>query len=219
MSKPSDKDIKQVYDSVAEGFYNMRQRNPHPVGQHIRELAREWKPGLLLDVGCGIGTWMMPFIKSGFECIGIDISPKQIEFAKKFDKKHKAEFKLETASMLELPFDDDKFDYVISVAAIHHLDSRKKRLKALSEMKRVLKPEGKVFIAVWNKEQPRFSGSKKDVYVPWKHEGKAYERYYHLFSKDELKELVEKSGIKIEKIFEDNSGKNICITGKNEKTL
>ncbi|MFH0836628.1 MAG: methyltransferase domain-containing protein [Candidatus Aenigmatarchaeota archaeon] len=214
MAEHSDKDIKQVYDNIAESFYNMRQRNPHPVGPHIRQLSKEWKPGLLLDVGCGIGTWMIPFIKNGFECIGIDISPKVIEFAKKYAKKHKTELKLKTANMLELPFDDDKFDYVISVAAIHHLDSRKKRVKALSEMKRVLKPDGKMFIAVWNKEQQRFSGSKKDIYVPWKHEGKMHERYYHLFSNDELKGIVEKSGIKIEKIFVDNTGKNICLICK-----
>jgi len=214
MVNPSDKDIKQVYDNIAEGFYSMRQRNPHPVGPYIRELAREWKPGLLLDVGCGIGTWMIPFIKNNFECVGIDISPKLIEFGKKFAKKHKTELKLKTANMLELPFDNEKFDYVISVAALHHLDNNKKRLKALSEMKRVLKPNGKIFIAVWNKEQRRFSGAGKDVYVPWKHEGKTYERYYHLFSKDELKEIIEKSGIKIEKIFDDVTGKNICLICK-----
>ena len=214
MVKPSDKDIKEVYDNIAEGFYNMRQRNPHPAGPYIRELSKEWKPGLLLDVGCGIGTWMIPFIKNGFECIGIDISPKMIEFGKKFAKTHKTKLKLKTANMLELPFDDEKFDYVISVAAIHHLDNNKKRLKALSEMKRVLKRDGKIFIAVWNKEQKRFSGAGKDVYVPWKHEGKEYNRYHHLFSKDELKNIVEKSGIKIEKIFEDVTGKNICLICK-----
>jgi len=214
MENPSDKDIKEVYDNIAEAFYSRELRREHPIGQHIRKLAKEWKPGLLLDVGCGVGTWMIPFIKNNFECIGIDISPKQLEFAKKFARKHKAELKLKTANMLELPFDDDKFDYVISVAALHHLDSNKKRLKALSEMKRVLKPDGKIFIAVWNKEQKRFFGSKKDVYVPWKHNGKTHERYYHLFSKDELKGIVEKSGIKIEKIFEDVTGKNICIICK-----
>jgi len=211
MSKPNDKKIKHVYDSIAESFYNLRQK---PITNYANKLAKEWTPGLLLDVGCGVGISMLPFVKNGFECIGIDISPIQLKFARKFARKHNVKFRLKVGNVTKLPFDDNVFDYVISTAVIHHLDNKKKRLSALLELKRVLKQNGRLFISVWNYNQTRFLESKKDVYVPWTHKGVVHQRYYHLFSKEELETLVKESRLKIVKIFEYDSKKNICVIAK-----
>ena len=201
--KPNDKKVKEVYNKIASGFYHTRQQ---PITPEIEKLAKEWKPGKILDLGCGIGSSLLPFAKSGFECYGIDISSRMLKFAKQYAKKHDVKYLLKKADMLRIPFKKKEFGYLISIASLHHLDNEKKRLKALSEINRVLKPGGKFFIAVWNK--PELYG--KDAYISWKHQGKQYDRYYHFFSKKELKNLLKKAGLKA-KIYIDEKEKNICI--------
>ena len=79
--RPNDKKIKEVYNKIAEGFYNLRQQ---PITHELEKLTEKWKPGLLLDIGCGIGNSTLPFAKKGFQCIGTDIAQKQIKSAKKY---------------------------------------------------------------------------------------------------------------------------------------
>ncbi len=89
MPKPTDNKIKEVYNSIAEGFYNLRQ---HPITPEVAKIAEEWKPGKLLDIGCGIGNSMPLFLQKGFDCAGIDFSSKMIKNAKSFAEKNKMEF-------------------------------------------------------------------------------------------------------------------------------
>ncbi|HLD57474.1 MAG TPA: class I SAM-dependent methyltransferase [archaeon] len=202
MPKPNDKNIKEVYNKIAEGFYHLRQQ---PITPEIKKLAEEWKPGKLLDVGCGIGNSTLPFAKAGFECVGVDISPKMVELAKRYSEKHKAKINFKKGNILDIPLPANRFDYVISIAALHHLDSEEKRLSALEEIKRVLKKKGKVFLTVWNKKT-----NQRDAYVPWTSKSVKHQRYYHFFNVDELKGLLEKSGFKKVKVFLDGRKKNIC---------
>jgi ubiquinone/menaquinone biosynthesis C-methylase UbiE len=192
----------------------MRQKNPHPAIFYLDKLAKEWKPGLLLDCGCGGGDSMLPFAKNNFKCVGIDLSEELIKIGKKQAEKNNVNFEFETGNIMKLPFENEKFDYAISFAVIHHLDSERKRLKALSEMRRILKKDGKIFISVRNKDYPEYYDYEKDVYIPWKHNGIKHQRYFHLFTKDELENLIKKAEFKIEKAFVDESKKNICIIAK-----
>ncbi len=203
MPKPTDKKIKEVYNKIAEGFYNLRQQ---PITPEVKRLAEKWKKGKLLDVGCGIGNSILPFAKNGFECFGVDISTEMIRLAKRFSEKHGMKINLKEGDILSIDFQKNKFDYVISIAVLHHLDSEEKRLKALKEIKRVLKKGGNIFLTVWNKKT-----KQNDAYMPWTSKGVKYERYYHFFGKRELKDLLEKSGFREIRIFEDQTKKNICV--------
>lgn len=204
MPKPTDQKIKSVYNSIAEGFYNLRQQ---PITPEIIKLSESWKPGKLLEIGCGIGNSLPAFIKNNFDCAGIDLSSRMIKNAKRFAEKNLMEFSLEVASALWLPFKDKQFDYIISIAVLHHLDSEQKRLQALSEMKRVLKPERKILFTVWNKPNAK----KKDTCIEWTRKEKPYKRYYHFFGKKEMVGLLEKAGFTKYKIFEDGKKKNLCV--------
>ena len=199
--RPNDKKIKEVYNKIAEGFYNLRQQ---PITHELEKLTEKWKPGLLLDIGCGIGNSTLPFAKKGFQCIGTDIAQKQIKSAKKYFEKHKTEAHFLVSEMQNLPFISGKFDYVISAAALHHLDSEEKRLICLDEMKRVLKKNGQIFLTVWKR-------AAEDQYVSWTSKGKKYPRYYHFFQEAELKFFFEKVGFRKIKIFKDQKEKNICV--------
>ena len=201
MQKLIDNKIKDVYNKIAEGFYHLRQQ---PITPELEKLAEKWKPGLLLDVGCGMGNSTLPFAKKHFTCFGADIAQNQIRFAKKYFEKHRTEACFCISEMQSLPFSSGNFDYVASAAVLHHLDSQEKRLKCLGEMKRVLKPDGQIFVSVWRK-------NSEDAYISWTTKGKKYKRYYHFFGEDELKNLFIESGFRKIKVFEDEKKKNICV--------
>lgn len=212
---------QEVFDKIAESWYNYRHRTIFQ--KELETLAEKWQKGWLLNVGCGHGPDFMPFAK-GFELYGIDISSKMIELARKYAVKYGFNPMLKQADARKIPYPDGFFDFVIAVASIHHIKGEAERLKALEELKRVLKPGGEAFITVWNKWQPKFWFKPKDTQVPWKSkEGMLY-RYYHLFSYREAEKLARKAGFEVIKSFPESRYKfpvkafsrNVCLLVKKE---
>jgi ubiquinone/menaquinone biosynthesis C-methylase UbiE len=136
----------------------------------------------------------------------VDFSEKLIDIAR---EKYGDYFKI--ADILNLPFSDENFDSVWSVAVLHHIPSTELRKCVLSEIKRVLKPNGRVIVTFWKIK----SILRKDVFIPF--HGK--KRYYHIFSKREIKKLFKNSGFKIKelRILKDNKKKNILIVANKLK--
>lgn len=54
---------------------------------------------------------------------------------------------------LNLPYRDESFDAALSIAVIHHLATRDRRVRALRELARILRVGGRILITVWAKEQ------------------------------------------------------------------
>lgn len=111
----------------------------------------------VLEVGCGIGVLSSYLAeKYGWEVTGIDLDPEQIERAKKEHKENKY-LKFLEADATKLPFRDNEFDLVLSSDAMHHIVSDWD--KALSEISRVLRPNG--FYILNDLAFPSFSFFKK----------------------------------------------------------
>lgn len=197
------KEQTKVWNSIAEGWSGWRNQ----VRKDVLEFSKDWKPGKLLDVGCGSGRNLLYFAEKGFDWYGIDFSSEMIRKAKENFKRNKINpsNRLKVADMIQLPFPDETFDYIISIASLHHLP-KEKHIDAIREMRRVLKKNGEMVISVWNKysiKNPKFWFAKKEISVPWKRKEKGiekkYERYYYLFSYDELKRLLTDNGFMIKK--------------------
>jgi tRNA (uracil-5-)-methyltransferase TRM9 len=99
---------------------------------------------------------------------------------------------LMVANGLMLPYREGIFDYVLSIAVIHHLESAELRGRFLREIWRCLKPGGVALVTVWAAEQVK---KKKwvdlgggDFLVPWtdRESGVTYNRFYHLFDRAEV---------------------------------
>lgn len=100
------------------------------------------KKGKLLDVGCSDGRIMQYFIQKGFECEGIDISDKAIEFGKRRSLNIK---KVDITK--KLPFKDETFDITFCGEVLEHLLDP---FATVKEMHRVLKKKGSIVITVPN---------------------------------------------------------------------
>lgn len=62
-------------------------------------------------------------------------------------------FKVLTCDNLSLPFRDESFDAVLSIAVVHHFSTTERRVRAIKELARVLRIGGRLIISVWAMEQ------------------------------------------------------------------
>ena len=213
---------KNIFDQIAPGWYNFRHWTIFR--SELEALAQRWQKGKLLNIGCAHGPDFLPF-KDGFELYGVDFSPEMLKLARKYSQKFNFDVNLQVADARHLPYADNAFDWAISVATIHHIKGKEEQQAALAEMRRVLKPGGEAFITVWNRWQPRFWFSGKEVAVPWRTKDKTLYRYYYLFSYPEIERLVKKAGFKLLEAYPENSyhfpikflSRNVCLLVKKER--
>jgi tRNA (uracil-5-)-methyltransferase TRM9 len=207
---------REVFDQIAESWYRVRHRPLLTVELDV--LAARWQGGKLLNVGCAHGPDFLPF-RQGFELFGVDFSPAMLGQALRYSDKFEFYVHLAVSDALFLPFPNNTFDWAISVATYHHIKGRDEREKAFRELRRVLKPEGEVFLTVWNRGQPRFWFKSKEQQIPWRLREKTVYRYYHLFCYSELRKLLVKTGWQIVAMSPERSyhfplrrfSRNICV--------
>ncbi len=195
---------QEVWDSMAESWKKFRDQ---PFPKIVLNLVKKWKPGKILDIGCGNSKNLMPFAKKEFECYGIDFSNKMISLAKTL--LGESDIKLRVANAKKLPFKSKSFDYCLNIALLHHIPTEKERILTLTEMRRVMKKDGKALITVWNKFQFPFLRKKKQLYIPWSFKDRIYYRYYYFFDYKELADMLRKVGFRI--TFSRNFGRNLVF--------
>lgn len=123
---------------------------------HIRRLRMltvalaELKPGeKILDVGCGTGGVTLPAknrVGARGHSAGLDPAPEMIAVAKKKAARAGLEIDFRLGVIEALPYPDHTFDVVTSSLMMHHLPEHL-QAKGLAEIKRVLKPGGRLLIA------------------------------------------------------------------------
>jgi tRNA (uracil-5-)-methyltransferase TRM9 len=121
--------------------------------------------------------------------------------------------------ILNLPHPLGSFDFAVCIAVVHHLANHERRVEAIRSVLSLLKPSFKdqdpkasatALLYVWALEQKGSrrgwdENSSQDVMVPWilrnkskpKAEGaseKVFQRYYHLYRKDELEQSIQEAG-------------------------
>ncbi|MFA7708043.1 MAG: class I SAM-dependent methyltransferase [Candidatus Pacearchaeota archaeon] len=188
---------EEVWDSISNPWKEYRVGKLPIVVEFL-----ENKKGKIIDLGCGSGRNMIK--KDGVEYYGVDFSSGQLVHAIDYAKSEKINskfFKLSVDRLSKKEFKDEMFDSGLFIATLHCLETKKQRDDALKELYRILKKNAEALISVWDSEDKRFNGLKGDIYMSWKEDGVPYMRYYYLYGKQELIDLLEKVGFRILEIY------------------
>jgi ubiquinone/menaquinone biosynthesis C-methylase UbiE len=140
------------FDSIATAYDESLP--PHVVEHYLRKRTRfvlEHCPrGDGLDVGCGTGLLASRLAEAGYEMAGIDPSEGMLEILRaRAPAVHAVR-----GSGTSLPFADDSFDVVLSVAVMHHIADPEDVRQTLAEMVRVARPSGRILIWDHNPRNP-----------------------------------------------------------------
>ncbi len=103
---------------------------------------------VIADVGCGPGVFISKLPKNKLT-YAVDVSEQTVRFATELNKKLGRNVKGIASLAEKLPFKDNTFDYVFMIEVIEHMP-KEVEAKALSEVKRVLKPSGKFVMTTPN---------------------------------------------------------------------
>lgn len=184
------------YNRIAAKFSNTRRK----ITDDLRGLKKYLKPDdTVLDLGCGDGRLLEVIGDEKVNYVGADVSENLLKIARARYPKTK----FIKISGVKLPFGNESFDTVFALAVFHHIPSFTLRAKFISEIKRVLKKDGKVVLTVWNFKKTKIGKSLilkhgllsfardldwGDVFYPFSvpEENITIKRYLHSFSKTEL---------------------------------
>lgn len=223
----------QVYDEFMDNV------DYHQWCDYAAKLLTKYgaKDGTLVEIGCGTGTGTMLFHKKGYNMIGIDLSQKMLEIAESKKEEEEIVYVLQDATNLQLPYAvpamvsiGDSMNYITDYGDFTKVLERvneyledngvfvfdlktKKYFSDIGEKTIAEDREDSSFI--WENyfdEETNINEYYLSVFVRAedgrydKYEEEHFQRGYTL---NEVKKAVEKSGLKLEKIYEaftDNEG-------------
>ncbi|KAL8933492.1 MAG: hypothetical protein Q9211_005752 [Gyalolechia sp. 1 TL-2023] len=214
--------VHQVYEQIASHFSSTRYK-PWPVVQRFLQGLPIGSVGL--DVGCGNGKYLT--VNPNIFIIASDRSENLVNIA----SQHQPHASL-VADNLCLPHPSSCFAFAISIAVVHHLSTRTRRVQAIAAILETLRPRlaseqdqpehertgGRALIYVWALEQKNSrrgwdKTDEQDVMVPWVMKSRTddrsgeisttFNRYYHLYRQGELeKDIVDAGGGIVESGYE-----------------
>ncbi|XP_019571263.2 tRNA (carboxymethyluridine(34)-5-O)-methyltransferase ALKBH8 isoform X1 [Rhinolophus sinicus] len=134
--------VHRVYEEIA-GHFSSTRHTPWP---HIVEFLKALPSGsLVADIGCGNGKYLG--INKELYMIGCDRSQNLVDICRE------RQFQAFVCDALAVPIRSGACDACISIAVIHHFATAERRMAALQELVRLLRPGGKALIYVWAMEQ------------------------------------------------------------------
>ncbi len=201
---------REDYNRIAQYFSNTRQ-HAWPEFTYYRSFIKDHQN--ILDWGCGNGRLVLCLENKKVRYFGVDQSKELIKIARKnfASEIKRGRVRFFCTGFRSKKFKSDFFDLVFIIAALFHLPSPASRLSLLREVYGQMKKEATIVISVWNlgSDWAKIKARKdwkqvgeNDFLIPWKNpEGKTLaDRYYHHFTRDELKSLLTEAGFTLKKL-------------------
>jgi len=210
--------LVQAYEKISNRYKRVKKRPWRDLEEYIEKIVNIVslpKEGYLCDIGGGNGRNLQLFQEENWYMVLVDLSLELLKGVVDLPQKKRA---LLNSDMCSLPLRSECSDLVLYIATLHHLHSYESTRTAFTEMKRIMKKGSYGIISVWRrwkkdtakfmirdlilfpiKKLKRKGWRHGDFFLPWKNEkGEVIaKRYYHLFTKREVKKLINKVGLKI----------------------
>ena len=179
---PLSKGIKEIENHYSKQYFDpyLDSQAVHlekRFGERLQELKRIKFPGLLLDVGCGIGIFLKAAHDAGYDTVGLEISQYAIEYARKKYGLDVLNCDLENSKLSQ-----KKFDVITLWHVLEHVTDP---VEFLAKIKNLLKKDGILAIEVPNigSFAAKISGLNWEMMAPDEH--------FSFFTMETLTRLLE----------------------------
>ncbi|CAL8070392.1 unnamed protein product [Calicophoron daubneyi] len=165
--------VHQVYDTIADEFSSTR----HAVWPSVMRFLSTLSPNAFgADVGCGNGKYLVAMKERTQSAVQASSAGREIQSERSKSViptipilaptlALERRFDVTVGDILRLPYCSTRLDFFICIAVLHHLSTVDRRLEALNELARLLRPGGRGMIEVWAKEQRDPANTQPTVYA------------------------------------------------------
>ncbi len=139
---PSRKELEDFYNS--DNYNRTNYLSPITIARYeelLDDFEKYRKTNKILDVGAGCGFLLEIALARGWEVYGTEFTDDAVEYCKEKG------IQMRKGSLDEVNFDPEMFDVVTSIEVIEHINNPN---VLVSEMKRVIRPGGKVYMTTPN---------------------------------------------------------------------
>jgi len=186
----------ESYDKYAKHYLDL-----HSLELYKKELQRFYemiKGKKIIDIGCGPGIHTPFFLEKGVEYIGIDVSRKMIEIARK--NFPQANFK--QMSFYELDFPKESFGGFWSSETLLHVQ-KNKISQVLRNIRKIIKNNGVGFISIQEKDtsEIKTKGVLEEGIITQSINGELMKRYIAFYAKQEFNKTLKDNGFKVTNVY------------------
>ena len=129
---------KELPDGQVELPSDITPEEPY-FGRDIKKVCS----GKVLDVGCGFGNNLLPFLEFGCECHGTEVTPKMAAQTQEILSGRGYQAEIRCGKNDNLPYPDETFDLLLSIGVLHYAGSEEEVGRTMAEYARVLKTGGR----------------------------------------------------------------------------
>jgi len=133
---------RAYFDRIEEHRYRLEPFVPKFAG------FPRWREKWVLEVGVGVGTDFLGFVRHGARAVGLDLSRRSIDLTRRRLEIYGLKAPLVYSDAERLPFSCDSFDLVYSWGVVHHTPQI---ATAIAEVYRVLKPGGEARVMLYHR--------------------------------------------------------------------
>ena len=181
-----------MYSPIAHEFDKTRYKVWPCVAAFLESRSR----GKLLEAGVGNGKNLAYAAQLGFQTSGFDVCSELVGLARGRCGVGVELFVHDICEPLS-----GKYDTILCIAVLHHIQSEEGRRAALKNLIEALADDGQLILTVWSYEtfdavRPR-AFALGDNAVPWKSGSgeQLASRYYHIYDRNGFTELVGSTGL------------------------
>lgn len=176
--KNQSKQTTEVYDEISTSYATKFNEPSDNIDDFLKLIG---KGGKILDAGCGPGVDVVYIASKGFDVIGIDLSEKILEIAKRKNPR----IYFQKADIRKLNFKPNTFDGIIASFSLIHIP-KKDVNKTVDNFYKLLKPRGVIYIGIQE-------GQSREIFLaePLKPDEKIF---LNIISAKEIKEILTKAG-------------------------
>lgn len=192
MNPVTPNNLINMYSSIAHEFDKTR----YKVWPCVAAFLESRPCGKLLEAGVGNGKNLAYAAQLGFQTSGFDICSELVELARGRCGRGAELFVHDICQQIT-----GKYDTILCIAVLHHIQSEEARRAALKNLVDALADGGQLLLTVWSYEtfdalRPR-AFVLGDNCVPWKsgNGDLLTSRYYYIYDRDGFTELVGSTGL------------------------